>query len=228
MTTRKIFDEELLNLHEELTKMCSITESMINDSVRALKTLDRDLGASVSETDKNVDDLELAIEKKCMRLLLKQQPVAKDLIKVTTALKVITDIERIGDQASDIGEIVRQFPDEHLIKEPTHIQRMGDLAVAMVHQSVEAFLNESVGGADMVIHYDPWWNPAAEDQATDRAHRIGQTRKVEVIRLVTHDSIEEQVVALGQRKKALFDQLITPGEELVTGLTEKDIRALFA
>lgn len=83
-------------------------------------------------------------------------------------------------------------------------------------------------GADMVIHYDPWWNPAAEDQATDRAHRIGQKRKVEVIRLVTHASIEEQVVALGQRKKALFDQLITPGEELVTALTEQDIRALFA
>ena len=83
-------------------------------------------------------------------------------------------------------------------------------------------------GADMVIHYDPWWNPAAEDQATDRAHRIGQTRKVEVIRLVTHDSIEEQVVALGQRKKALFDQLVTPGETLVTALTEQDIRALFA
>ena len=83
-------------------------------------------------------------------------------------------------------------------------------------------------GADMVIHYDPWWNPAAEDQATDRAHRIGQTKKVEVIRLVTHGSIEEQVVALGQRKKALFDQLITPGEELVTALTEQDIRALFA
>ena len=83
-------------------------------------------------------------------------------------------------------------------------------------------------GADMVIHYDPWWNPAAEDQATDRAHRIGQTRKVEVIRLVTHGSIEEQVVALGQRKKALFDQLVTPGEQLVTGLTEQDIRALFA
>lgn len=83
-------------------------------------------------------------------------------------------------------------------------------------------------GADTVIHYDPWWNPAAEDQATDRAHRIGQTRKVEVVRLVTHESIEEQVVALGQRKRALFDQLITPGEQLLTGLTEQDIRALFA
>ncbi len=82
-------------------------------------------------------------------------------------------------------------------------------------------------GADMVIHYDPWWNPAAEEQATDRAYRIGQTRKVEVIRLVTHGSIEEQVVALGQRKKALFDQLIKPGESQVAGLSPQEIMSLF-
>ena len=82
-------------------------------------------------------------------------------------------------------------------------------------------------GADMVIHYDPWWNPAAEDQATDRAYRIGQTRKVEVVRLVTHGSIEEQVVALGRRKKALFDQLIKPGETLVGGLSPQEILSLF-
>ena len=82
-------------------------------------------------------------------------------------------------------------------------------------------------GADMVIHYDPWWNPAAEDQATDRAYRIGQTRKVEVIRLVTHASIEEQVVALGQRKKVLFDQLIKPGESMVGGLSPQEIMSLF-
>ena len=81
--------------------------------------------------------------------------------------------------------------------------------------------------ADIVIHYDPWWNPAAEDQATDRAYRIGQTRKVEVIRLVTHASIEEQVVALGQRKKALFDQLIKPGESMVGGLSPQEIMSLF-
>ncbi len=83
-------------------------------------------------------------------------------------------------------------------------------------------------GADVVIHYDPWWNPAAEDQATDRAHRIGQTKKVDVIRLVMGDSIEEQVVDLGMRKKALFDQLITPGEAEISTLSERDIRALFS
>ena len=82
-------------------------------------------------------------------------------------------------------------------------------------------------GADVVIHYDPWWNPAAEDQATDRVHRIGQTRKVDVIRLVMGDSIEEKVVELGERKKALFDQLISPGESGLEALTEQDIRGLF-
>ena len=127
---------------------------MIGNAVTALKTLDRKLGAAVSEADREVDDLEIAIEKKCMRILLKQQPVAKDLMMVTTALKVITDVERIGDQAADIGEIVRSYPDIRLFKEPEYIARMGDLAVAMIHQSVEAFLNESVGGADMVIHAD--------------------------------------------------------------------------
>ena len=82
-------------------------------------------------------------------------------------------------------------------------------------------------GADMVIHYDPWWNPATEDQATDRAHRIGQTKKVQVLRLVTGESIEEQVVELGNRKKALFDRLITPGESVLSALSEQEIRKLF-
>ncbi len=83
-------------------------------------------------------------------------------------------------------------------------------------------------GADLVIHYDPWWNPATEDQATDRAHRIGQQKKVQVIRLVTGESIEEQVIELGVRKKALFERLITPGESVLSALSEQDIRGLFA
>ena len=78
-----------------------------------------------------------------------------------------------------------------------------------------------------MIHYDPWWNPATEEQATDRAHRIGQQKKVQVIRLVTGESIEEQVVELGSRKKALFERLITPGESVISALTAQDIRSLF-
>ncbi len=82
-------------------------------------------------------------------------------------------------------------------------------------------------GADMVIHYDPWWNPTAEEQATGRAHRIGQTRKVEVWKLIMHSSVEEQVLKMSERKRQMFDRLITPGEEMPTRLTEKDILALF-
>ena len=82
-------------------------------------------------------------------------------------------------------------------------------------------------GADMVIHYDPWWNPAVEDQATDRAYRIGQQNKVQVIKLVTKDTIEEKIFALQEQKKALIDKMIQPGESFLSKLTESEIRALF-
>jgi SNF2 family DNA or RNA helicase len=82
-------------------------------------------------------------------------------------------------------------------------------------------------GADTVIHFDPWWNPAVEDQATDRAYRIGQTKKVHVIKIVTKGTIEEKIYALQDKKKALINQVIQPGETLITSLSENEIRALF-
>lgn len=82
-------------------------------------------------------------------------------------------------------------------------------------------------GANLVIHYDPWWNPATEDQATDRAHRIGQTRDVDVLRLIAKDTIEEKVTDLSKRKRAIFDQVVLAGETALSSLTEEDIRALF-
>ena len=82
-------------------------------------------------------------------------------------------------------------------------------------------------GADMVIHFDPWWNPAVEEQATDRAYRLGQENKVQVIKLVTKNTVEEKIFALQERKKALIDQMIKPGETFLSKLTEEDIRGLF-
>lgn len=82
-------------------------------------------------------------------------------------------------------------------------------------------------GADLVIHYDPWWNPATEDQATDRAHRIGQTRDVDVLRLIAQGTIEEKVTDLSARKRAIFDRVVMAGETELKNLTEEDIRALF-
>ncbi|MEI6286481.1 MAG: DEAD/DEAH box helicase [Bacillota bacterium] len=82
-------------------------------------------------------------------------------------------------------------------------------------------------GADVVIHYDPWWNPAVEDQATDRAHRIGQKNVVQVYKMITKDSIEEKIFELQQKKRRLIDAVIEPGETMLNKLTESEIRALF-
>lgn len=82
-------------------------------------------------------------------------------------------------------------------------------------------------GADLVIHYDPWWNPATEDQATDRAHRIGQTKDVDVIRMIAQGTIEEKVTDLSKRKRAVFDRVVLAGETELSSLTEQDIRSLF-
>ena len=82
-------------------------------------------------------------------------------------------------------------------------------------------------GADMVIHYDPWWNPAVEDQATDRAYRIGQKNVVQVMKLITQGTIEEKIYNLQQKKREIIDAVIQPGETFVSKLTEREVRELF-
>ena len=88
MSIRKIFEEELAELKGELVEMCQLTETMIDNAINALIHRDRELGKSIGEMDKRVDEYEMTIEKKCMRILLKQQPVAKDFREVSTALKM--------------------------------------------------------------------------------------------------------------------------------------------
>ena len=83
-------------------------------------------------------------------------------------------------------------------------------------------------GADMVIHYDPWWNPAVEDQATDRAYRIGQSKNIQVIKLIAQGTIEEKIYDLQVRKKAIIAKLIKPGESFINGLDEQEIMELFS
>lgn len=82
-------------------------------------------------------------------------------------------------------------------------------------------------GADMVIHVDPWWNPAVEDQATDRAHRIGQKNVVQVFKMITKGTIEEKIFTLQQKKKELIEAVIRPGETFISKLTEEEIKAVF-
>src|SRR5260221_4755940 len=82
--------------------------------------------------------------------------------------------------------------------------------------------------ADTVIHFDPWWNPAVEDQATDRAHRIGQTRVVTSYKLITKDTVEEKILRLQEKKRAAIDAAIDSEEPLMTGLTTEELEELLA
>ena len=175
MSIRKIFEEELDELKTQLVEMCRLTEQMISDAITALVNKDRELGKSIGEADKRVDEYEMAIEKKCMRILLKQQPVAKDFREVSTALKMITDIERFGDQAADIGELVYSMPGEKYIKELTHTKAMGNLAVKMVRESVNSFINNDEKLADEVIALD------------DKMDELFDTVKTELIELIKKD-----------------------------------------
>ena len=154
MSIRKLFESELAELKTELVEMCRLTETMIEIAITALLKRDRELGKSVGAMDKRVDEYEMDIEKRCMRILLKQQPVAKNFREVSTALKMITDIERFGDQASDIGELVATMPGEKYIKKLTHIKAMGELAVKMVRESVNSFIRNDEALADEVIALD--------------------------------------------------------------------------
>lgn len=175
MSVRKLFEEELSELKTELVEMCRLTEQMINNAITALVNRDRELGKSVGLADKRVDEYEMDIEKRCMRILLRQQPVAKDFREVSTALKMITDIERFGDQASDIGDLVYTMPGERYIKKLEHITAMGNLAEKMVRESVDSFISNNEAFANEVIALD------------DKMDDLFLTVKKELIELIKKD-----------------------------------------
>ncbi|MDY3846228.1 MAG: phosphate signaling complex protein PhoU [Eubacteriales bacterium] len=176
MSIRKLFEEELDELKTKLVEMCRLTEQMIDNAIVALINHDRDLGKSIGEADKRVDEYEMDIEKRCMRILLKQQPVAKDFREVSTALKMITDIERFGDQASDIGDLVYTMPGNKYINNLETITAMGKLAVKMVRESVNSFICDNQELADEVIKLD------------DKMDEMFLETKNELIELIKKDS----------------------------------------
>lgn len=154
MSARVQFEAELNEMKDELVAMCRLTADMIANATTALVNFDRELGRSIGESDKKVDEYEMDIEKRCMRILIRRQPVARDFRVVSTALKMITDIERFGDQASDIGDLVYTMPGDTYIKKLTHLSAIGELAVRMVRESVNSFIRNDEQLADEVIALD--------------------------------------------------------------------------
>ena len=139
---RKTFDQQLEQLGAELTHMGALCETAIASAAQALKNRDTELAKRAIHADQEIDQAERDIERLCLKLLLQQQPVARDLRQISSALKMITDMERIGDQAADISEIVLYIADGYVIPELADIGVMARAASTMVTRSVAAYDDE--------------------------------------------------------------------------------------
>lgn len=141
---RTKFENDLNKLNIDLNKMCHLVVAAIEDCITAFKTQDKELSKEVIEHDKIINDCERSIEARCLSLLLKQTPLAQDLRDVSTALKIVTDLERIGDQSADIASIIIDLNGEYAFKMVEHIPNMAHVAKAMVKDSIEAFNNKNL------------------------------------------------------------------------------------
>ncbi len=151
---RSHFDNELEILNNELIKMGSLVESKIEDSIKALINRDTALAKEIMTRDDEVDDMEKAIENRCLQLIIRHHPVASDLRLISSILKMITDLERIGDQAADIAEISLLLADQEYIKELRDIPKMAEATIKMLKNSIDAFVNKSLDLAHEVIAFD--------------------------------------------------------------------------
>lgn len=150
---RSTFDEQLVTLNRELIQMGAMCEEAIALAAKALITGNKKAAYKVSEVDSEIDRQERDIESLCLKLLLQQQPVARDLRQISAVLKMITDMERIGDQASDIAEII-PFLDGKAGEECEPIGKMAEATITMVTESIDAYVKQDTELAKATIDHD--------------------------------------------------------------------------
>lgn len=166
------FERQIEALHVELIKMGSLCEKAISLSAQALQGNKQGLAEVVSQTEQEIDGKEREIETLCMKLLLHQHPVARDLREISAAMKMVSDMERIGDQAADIADLSR-YIDSTQFHEQVNVEKMAVAAVKMVTESVDAFVNADLELARKVI---------AEDDFIDEAFNAAKEELAALIR----------------------------------------------
>lgn len=165
---RSRFDEQLARLNTELIQMGALCEEAISKTAKALEAGDPALAEQVKPLEGEIDQMERDIETLCLKLLLQQQPVARDLRQISAAMKIITDMERIGDQAADIAEIIRACLAQGYVPEDVgHIREMATEVIRMVTESVDAYVQKDTVRAKLVIAHDD-----IVDQCFDRVKQV--------------------------------------------------------
>ncbi|HYG60335.1 MAG TPA: phosphate signaling complex protein PhoU [Symbiobacteriaceae bacterium] len=179
MTTRTSFHGQLNELQRDLLKMGYFVSDAIQRSVTSLANLDMALARQVIEGDDTADQMLIDIEKRCLQLMALQQPMAGDLRAIGTALKIVTDLERMADHATDIAKVTLKLEGEKLIRELVLIPRMAQRVVAMTQEALEAFVARDVERAKQMIAMDDEIDQIY-GQVFDRIMEIMQTQSKHV------------------------------------------------
>jgi phosphate transport system protein len=147
-------DQELKELNDDILKMGALAEEAIYKSIEALKNRDKDMANSVIENDSSIDRLELAVDEKCIDLIARYQPMAKDLRFITTGMKINAELERIADIAVDIAQRTLEITDKPLLKPLIDIPKLAAVAQNMVKMSIDAFVRGDIAIAKRVLLSD--------------------------------------------------------------------------
>ena len=154
MSVRVTYELELEKLNQDLKEMAHMVENAIEQTFVAFEDQNHEKAEEIIKGDRTINDMERAVESRCLSLILRQQPVACDLRQVSTALKVVTDLERIGDHASDIAELILRIKVEHAYHIVKHLPTMAAAAQKMVHDAIEAFIAQDLEAAMEIIKRD--------------------------------------------------------------------------
>lgn len=211
---RNKFDEQLDHLKTQMIQMGALCEEAIASATKALINGDIELAKKVITTDEDIDHKEKEIESICLKLLLQYQPVARDLRQISSALKMITDMERIGDQAADISEII-MLANIKAANNTSHIADMAKATIKMVTDSIDAYVQQNLKLAKAVIDYD------------DVVDNLFNDVKADIIRLINEDTKNGEfaidLIMISKYFERIGDHATNIAEWVVFSITGKHV-----
>lgn len=211
---RNKFDEQLDLLKTQMIQMGALCEEAITSATKALINGDMELAKKVITTDEDIDHKEKEIESICLKLLLQYQPVARDLRQISSALKMITDMERIGDQAADISEII-MLANIKAANNTSHIADMAKATIKMVTDSIDAYVQQNLKLAKAVIDYD------------DVVDNLFNDVKADMIRLINEDTENGEfaidLIIISKYFERIGDHATNIAEWVVFSITGKHV-----
>jgi phosphate transport system protein len=211
MGIRVNYEKDLKGIFDNLVHMCRHIEIALEKCISALVNRDFEIAKEVCEEEQVIDKLEREIEQSCLKILLMEHPVARDFREVSAALKMITDLERIGDQARDIAEITTQFGQEEYIKKLEHIPQMAKIVIQMVKSGVQAYINRDIELARSL------------DKTDDKVDELFNTVMADLIALIkkTPDNAEQAIMLMMITKylERIGDHAVNIGEWVEYSIT---------